>query len=292
MSDYSNLIDKYSTKLNEDPASKVFAPLGEIYRKLGMYDRAISIYESGLKYNPEYSLGQVGIAQCLYDLEQYQRAYNVLKPYYKTSGDNLKFLRLFAKICDKLNLLEEALNIYKAILFVSPKDLEAINYINEFEDKALSPISSEEPISFDVDQLDDGVKGWSQLSLVEKNEEQEVLAPVETISEKSNDLTAPVFSHTLVDLYLKQGAKDKAIDLLEKAIEINPTDKKVISRLTELRAEVEDERSSGHEDLMAAFDRRASQINKTEEDHLEQVTMAFDLFMKQINLRRDAVLNS
>jgi len=291
MSDYSNMIEKYSTKLKGEPESKVFAPLGEIYRKLGMYDKALSIYEAGLKYNPEYSLGQVGMAQCYFDLEQFQRAYNVLKPYYKTSSDNLKFLKLFANVCDRLNLLEETLNIHKTILFISPRDQEATNYISEFEDKASSPVA-EDPMTFDVDQLDDGVQGWSQLSLVEKSEDEKRVDQVIPTKEEVEDLTAPVFSHTLVDLYLKQGAKDKAIVLLEKAIEINPADKKVIERLSSLRSEVEDERSSGHDDLMAAFDKSAVQINKSDEDGVEKVKMAFDLFMKQINIKRDTVLNS
>jgi tetratricopeptide (TPR) repeat protein len=287
------MIDKYSSKLNADPESKVFAPLGEIYRKLGMYDKALAIYETGLKYNPDYSLGQVGLAQCFYDLEQFQRAYNALKPYFKYNTDNLKFLKLFARICDRLNLLEETLNIQKAILFISPRDQEAIKYIAEFEDKASSPIIGDEQKVFDVEQLDDGVQGWSQLSLVEKSpEEKKFETAVEVSKEASEDLAAPVFSHTLVDLYLKQGAKDKAIGLLEKAVEINPSDKKVIERLTTLRAEVEDDKSSGHDDLMAAFDKSAKQINRSDEDQLEKVNMAFDLFMKQIHLRRDTVLNS
>lgn len=287
------MIEKYSSKLNTDPESKVFAPLGEIYRKLGMYDKALLIYEAGLKYNPEYNLGQIGLAQCYFDLEQYQRAYNVLKPYFKFNTDNLKFLKLFSKVCDRLNLLEETLNIQKAILFISPRDKEAISYIDEFEDRSSSPIISEEKKSFDVDQLDDGVQGWSQLSLVEKTQEETGFEKaVQTQLDPPEDLTAPVFSHTLVDLYLKQGAKDKAIDLLEKAVEINPGDKKVIERLTTLRAEVEDSKSSGHDDLMAAFDKSTQQIGRSDEDQMEKVQMAFELFLKQINIKKEMVLNS
>ncbi|OIQ18510.1 MAG: hypothetical protein BM556_09655 [Bacteriovorax sp. MedPE-SWde] len=288
MSDYSNLIEKYSEKLSKDPLSKVFAPLGEIYRKLGMYERALSVYDMGLKHNPDYTLGQVGLSQCYYDLEQYQRAYNVLKPHFKYNADNIKYLKLFAKVCDRLNLLDETVNIQKAILFLAPKDAEAANYLMEYEDKATSIVEMSDTKSFDVEKLDDGLNGWTQLSLVEKETQEEVILEKKLVV--TEDTSAPVFSHTLVDLYLKQGAKEKAIALLEKAIEVNPKDSKVIERLSTLRSETEEARSTGHDDLMKAFDSRSEQINKSDEDQLEKVTMAFNLFMKQIELRRDTVL--
>src|SRR5690606_35669981 len=118
----SALLTKYLDLYNKKPTSRVFAPLAETYRKLGMYDEALNILKNGIRYNSTYPLGYIILGNCYYDLEKYDHAYEVVRPFVKTNLDNISLQKLFAQICEKINRPEEALETYKYLLFVNPKD--------------------------------------------------------------------------------------------------------------------------------------------------------------------------
>ena len=46
----SNLLTRYSAQYDKNPKSRVFAPLAETYRVMGMYDDALKILRKGIKY--------------------------------------------------------------------------------------------------------------------------------------------------------------------------------------------------------------------------------------------------
>lgn len=49
---------EYIRRYQEDPTSRVFAPLAEAYRRLGRVDEAIDICLEGLKHHPEFPGGE------------------------------------------------------------------------------------------------------------------------------------------------------------------------------------------------------------------------------------------
>ncbi|EQC43342.1 lipopolysaccharide assembly protein LapB [Bacteriovorax sp. Seq25_V] len=289
MSDYSNLIEKYISTLKQDPQSRVFAPLGEIYRKLGLIDKAIAAYEAGLKFNPEYNLGIIGYSSCLIDMGDFKKAYSVLQPLVRSSGDNIKFLKNIAICAENVGDVENALKYYKTILFFNPRDTHATEFVTKYEDLNTTVIKKD-VVQFEVDSLEsDGLDEWTQLSLVEESnvsvEEGEKDDEDEDESRKADE--SPFFSHTLVDLYLKQGAKDKALEILEKALELNPEDTRVADRIIEIKAQLTS--STGHDDLMSLFDQKASKIVEVEDDNSEKLKMAYELFLAKIHARANEI---
>ncbi|MFG1487328.1 tetratricopeptide repeat protein [Halobacteriovorax sp. RZ-2] len=285
MKNYNNLISKYKSQLEKDPRSKVFAPLAEIYRKVGMNDEALALLKRGLIHHPNFSAAIIIYGQLLLEKDEVEEAYTILKPQLSINGDNIKFLKLFAQSCFKQNLILEALNTYKRVLFISPKDMEATEFIVKYDN--FDSVEDEDLTqkTFDISNLDDEIESWSTLSLVPQIKEEPV------VEEKSNDEPGQIFSHTLVDLYLKQGAKQKAIEVLNSALVENPDDKRIQDRLRELEGLDEISESKGREDLMAAFESTAKKLEEKPKVELEKLSMAFELFESYLKKRSSEVLN-
>ena len=84
------ILVKYQKLYDDDPRSKVFAPLAEIYRKLGMKDRALEILREGIKQNPSYVLGYLGLAAYYFEENKFQLCYSTLRPFVSENRDNLR----------------------------------------------------------------------------------------------------------------------------------------------------------------------------------------------------------
>jgi tetratricopeptide (TPR) repeat protein len=323
----SPLFLKYQADYEKNPRSRVFAPLAETYRKLGMNDKAMEILAQGIRFHPTYVMGYLGLAFCYFDLKQFTLAYNTLRPLIDNNRDNLRLQKLFADTCIELNYKEEALETFKYLLFINPRDKEVATqvatleklieeqykpthqpiYIPESEFKNESKESEHK--LFDIDKLDtkplankadfddwmaldlsrdqhktpteDPYEKWSvkkgdtPVNLSEERPAQVTPAPVpvedkihlhlddDDESELADDAEIPVVTHTLVDLYCGQGHIEKALEVLEKILILNPADQKTIKKIQEIKA------------LMGPLEHEASMI----ESIVKPETQKKDLFI-------------
>ncbi|MCB9060381.1 MAG: tetratricopeptide repeat protein [Halobacteriovoraceae bacterium] len=150
--------------------SRVFAPLAEVYRKLGRIDDALVVLKEGIKNNPDYIMGHVALAACYHDCEQDQLAYGILRPLINKNRDNIRLQKLFAEVCTKLNHEEEALEVYKFLLFLNPKDYEIQGKVKDLENRETFQFLEEKSFSKEenlasgpFDDLDD----WVQVDFME-----------------------------------------------------------------------------------------------------------------------------
>lgn len=176
----SHLIAKYKRQLEKDPSSRVFAPLAECYRKAGMMPDALVTLRDGLKQNPDSVLGHIGLAQCYSDQGEFEKVYETLLPFKQSNLDNIKLLRLFAESCLKINKNEDALEAYKYILFLNPRNSEAIEAVSSLEDGVYSSFSDVEYHNsnireqFPIEKLEDSketeksVDGWEAIDFSEQ----------------------------------------------------------------------------------------------------------------------------
>jgi tetratricopeptide (TPR) repeat protein len=324
----SPLFLKYQADYEKNPRSRVFAPLAEIYRKLGMTDKAMEILAQGIRFHPTYIMGYLGLSFCYFDLKQYTLAYNTLRPIVETSRDNIRLQKLFADVCLELGYKEEALDAYKYLLFINPRDKEVSQQVTMLEnmiETQYKPVhqpifipesefsndtkSEKSKRLFDIDKLEnkpDASKvdfdDWKTLDLrseykaVEENSYdswnlnketsidfndkkpaiepwlEEVVTPKTTTQDRSNEFqyhdeeiflsldddddedddeeerdleeiqveeAVPMVTHTLVDLYCGQGHIEKALEVLEKILILNPNDQKTINKIDEIKALME-----------------------------------------------------
>ena len=314
----SPLFLKYQSDFEKNPRSRVFAPLAETYRKLGMTDKAMEILSQGIRFHPTYVMGYLGLAFCYSDLKQYNLAYTTLRPLTESHRDNLRLQRLFADVCSELGKSEEALETLKYLLFINPRDKIVAEQVMSLEkqieeryrphhkpiiidEKELTHVNvnSSDSELFELDLLtstheskknhfDDwmtvdlntsnklvtnpqapqhtkvepvnydqwNVKKSDQVHVPlnyfeeEKKEDSRTfniqleLESDPNINDESDQVvkkedSAPLVTHTLVDLYCGQGHIDKALEVLEKILLLNPKDSKTINKIKELKTLVQ-----------------------------------------------------
>lgn len=191
----SPLLLKYKKQYEKNPKSVVFAPLAELYRKLGMIDKAMSILKDGIRYNPNYYMGYLVMASCYYDQSQFPMAYATLRPIVDSNRDNLRLQNLFAQISTELGYFDEALEAYKYILFLNPNDSHAALKVRELEERS-TPVEAqiESKDIFDENKIDPiaEIDSWTQVdfgsrkpAVVEENWVSVPVDEVEIIEEKS-----------------------------------------------------------------------------------------------------------
>ena len=310
----SPLIVKYERALAEDPRSRAFAPLAEAYRKVGLIDKAFEVLKKGIRYNPDYIMGYLSLSQCYFEKGEFALAYTTLRPLSAKNRDNLKLQNLYGEVCVETGNFEEALDTFKYLLFINPKNNEISHKVQELESRLSESaiLSDVGEVSFDIQDLspspenDKALDDWIQIDLsrqseapdkldgAQMDEEQWMETPAPNVHEEQDrpeenleatrDLEVdeevddtPVITHTLVDLYLNQGHTEKAIEILEKIIQIQPDNQESIDRLMLLKGpesdgEAANEASTqdeGHSKLSAVLDEALSDESDSKSAVLE-----------------------
>ncbi|MCM2276753.1 MAG: hypothetical protein NDJ89_01595 [Oligoflexia bacterium] len=133
---YHPLIHSYLKKYQDDPTSRVFAPLAEAYRKAGLVDEAIEVAREGLRIHPAFVGGRVALARALFDKKLFAEVIEELRPVVQDVPDNLVAQRLVAESSLMLGLPSEALGAFKMLLYFAPQDQETAQLVKELEDQA------------------------------------------------------------------------------------------------------------------------------------------------------------
>lgn len=135
---HTPLIYTYLRKFQEDPTSRVFAPLAEAYRKAGMPEEAVEIAYEGLKHHPHFLGGRVALARALFDLKKYSEVIEELASRIRDVPDNLIAQRLLGDSYLVMGRVAEALSSFKMLLYYAPQDVEVAKVVQELESQAYS----------------------------------------------------------------------------------------------------------------------------------------------------------
>lgn len=340
----SALLAKYFNMYKKNPRSRVFAPLAESFRKLGMLDDAYKILKEGIRQHPTYTLGYIVLAHCYYDEQKYELTYNTLRPIIAQNADNISLQKIFAQACIHLGHLEEALDTFKYLLFMSPRDKYFADQVKKLEDDLLvghkkltldqlikapdiqevkttptidddwvqvnftgvenqpeeKPLisSKDSPSSSDDEWVMNRTAGVDHPILKEAEipkrsleddfyaDEFEEEGDIDEVNASSLSSDTPIVSHTLIDLYCAQHYYDKAIELLEKILELNPDDLPSRQKLVSVK-ELKMKNSSsggvsieeaGHNELISIIENQVK-IKSTQEIKVEH---AFDKFLNLV----------
>jgi len=144
---------RYLKKYQENPQSRVFAPLAEAYRKAGLAKEAEEIAREGLGKHPRFVGGQVALARALFDQGKYQEVVDLLQRVVSDIPDNLAAQKLLGESYLLLGNTVMALGAYKMLLYFQPGDAELATVVQELEEKVLKSNPVVEPENFNIGQI-------------------------------------------------------------------------------------------------------------------------------------------
>lgn len=132
-------------RLQEDPTSRVFAPLAESYRRMGRIEEAIEMCQVGLQHHPDFHGGRVALAKCFIDKQRYQDAQFELEKVIQLAPENLLAQRLLGEALLAQGQEKQALHAFKMALLLAPCDIGLTDKIHHLEKKISSEGASLAP---------------------------------------------------------------------------------------------------------------------------------------------------
>ncbi|MBI5416939.1 tetratricopeptide repeat protein [Candidatus Poribacteria bacterium] len=209
------------TKLNkEKELLGEYILIGELYLKNGQNNDAVDSFQKALEKDPENII-------CI----------KYLAKLYETQGNKEKsseyFLHL-AKIEEKIEQKEEAIENYKKIIQFNPDDMEVLSKLAElYHDLKRNDAAIEALQSLTTKGKDDA-KTWKLLGTIlfdtKKYQEAEEAYEKALKTESNNGI-----NERLAEIYLKQNKIEKAIIAFQNILESDPGNMEVSSRLSELK---------------------------------------------------------
>lgn len=260
----SEFVEKYQELYQKDPKSKVFAPLAEAYRKMGMLKEALQICERGVNLHPHFSSGRVAYAKVLMDQNNFETAVTHLEKAVELSPENLLAHSLLAECYLKVRDVKKALRAYKMALFINPFDTRSAQMIKKLE-------------SLTADEYDNDLFEMKPLlGILSKHD----FLSEKLSEEKPSTAKEPGFIQqrqlerilSLTDAFIARNDAENALRTLQKAEELVGAHPE-IERRQKLLSNRDEPRAAPTQNMTQNTQKRAL-------DHLE-------ILLQRINERRD-----
>jgi tetratricopeptide (TPR) repeat protein len=255
-------IERLRERVNKDPNSKLFVPLAEEYKKMGMPDEAIETLSQGIKRHPSYMSAHVALGKILLDKGMLDKASAEFEKVVRTIPDNLYAHKKLAEIYTELNIKEKAIEEFKMVLKLNPLDWDAekslahlagVDVYPEAAETFTAKIKEEKPSgatlteSFkEAQEPHFELEGTIETSLGENLPETEAPAsesteesffPADKISEtlEKEEPEKSDIDLGIADSYISQGNYTDALNIYKRLLSSEPDNVHVLQRIGELK---------------------------------------------------------
>ncbi len=126
-------IEKYQKIFARDPNSKVFAPLAEAYREMGMLKEAEQVARQGVQKHPDYVSGLVALGRVLLEMKNPSEAQVFLEKAIRLTPENILAYQLLAQSFLENKQAKQALKNFKMVLFLNPQHAIAQRAVEKLE---------------------------------------------------------------------------------------------------------------------------------------------------------------
>lgn len=256
-------IQRYEDMLAADSKSLCFAPLSELYRKLGLLEDAVSVAEKGCAAHPEYHLGFVALGNACYAKGMASEARRALERAVSLQPDHIQALKLLSQIYVELGEISLARQTLGHLLSRDPDDLESKMLLDSIASApgsdipgAASPPPQEEELLEDLEIIEELDEVLEEPAAPAAPRPAPAVAPA-TVEQESDDIWAiedleevaesaavppaprsaapdPLTTATLAELYVSQGFLDKAIGIYRELLSAHPQNQQYRLRVEEL----------------------------------------------------------
>lgn len=204
------LVEKYQIEYERNPSSRIFAPLGEAYRQMGMLKEAFAVCSNGVQKHPDFAGGRVAFAKVLIDQNQTEAALAELEKAVELSPDNHVAHSLRGDLLLSLRRPREALESFKMVLFLKPEDEKAKKIVQKWE--FLSADDYEDELFEMQPVFKAPVQGEKPVALSPLPEGN---TPAPVAAWRARDTERAI---SLADAFTVRGELDKAYETLRKAL--------------------------------------------------------------------------
>lgn len=113
-------LERYEKLWQANPDSRVFAPLADLYRRMGRLREAESLVREGLRRHPFYAGAKVALSHVLLDLGKLDEALREAEAVVTYYPDNLLARKLLIRAFSGLSRIQEAQREYEALKALAP----------------------------------------------------------------------------------------------------------------------------------------------------------------------------
>ncbi len=118
-------IKKFEEILAKDPQSYCFAPLSELYRKVGLLDDALNVAKRGCDLHPTYVGGFMALGRAYHEKGMKAESRVALESVVRSTPDNLLAQKILSQIYVEAGEFAAAEIALRTILTLNPGDLES-----------------------------------------------------------------------------------------------------------------------------------------------------------------------
>ena len=202
-------IAHFEDRLREDPGSRAFLPLADLYRRTGELDHARALLERGLERHPEFVAARVALGMVCHEQDDADGAREALEAVIAVDADNLVALALLTREAADRQDWTRAAALGERWLRLAPEDGEARDAVREARRRLELPAAAA-----------------ATAGTIEKVTPPRRTTPAGATSRPAangGEAEGEGFeSPTLADLYLRQGHPDKARMIVERILAADP----------------------------------------------------------------------
>jgi tetratricopeptide (TPR) repeat protein len=233
-------IGKYEETLAKDPNSFCFAPLADLYRKLGLLDEAIAVAKKGCETHSGYVGGFLALGRACFEKGMKEESRAALEKVAAATPENHLAQKLLSQLYCEAGDTPSAIKALQMVLSVNPEDQESHDLLNTLQ-RGTSSVdeNSGGPITGNPLQVEAVVEGTAldfELSLddaeviedlteeiVDLHEEDPLTeAGPSSGPEADTDRKDPLKTATLAELYVSQGFLSSAVTIYQELLKAEP----------------------------------------------------------------------
>ena len=300
--DHSSLlaaVKRYEDLLDKDPRSCCFAPLSELYCKLGQYDEAMTIAQRGIELHPDYAGGYLAMGKVYLGKGMKAEGSAVLEHALQLTPDNHIALKTLGQLYLDAGRDEDALVVLRRVLELNPMDDECKAALDSLVQATGQPAGDPFEIVPEIGLLRDSVDDDDYFTDsvpgsidVEEDavfyDDSDLLARESGSADRVGD---PLVTPTLAEMYLTQGFAEKALDIYRQLLREDPGNSEYRLRSDQISEVVDAGRQGAVQESYLQHDRAVgeSQATTTADEVAvtdESVVKALEVLLSKIERRR------